>query len=348
VLGTAVSHAETAGDQAAAALAAVALIAVKSSTQSTALERVLNDLQRLAAVLDQASDLDGARLARANAAFTLFAMGRASEALGIAKKLVEDGPSEEEWYVRARQSQGAAVVFGPTPIAEAVSVMASQRDAARGLFFSIGPLLGIGRLRAWEARFAEAREMLAQARRGFEELGNRHHVASAYGAEAEAAYLAAADPAETAKLAVRGYEALIATGDQSFASTQAVLVARTLLDVDDLGEAERFAHIALETSAADDVVSQAGGRSLQALVLARRGERRRATSLAREAEALMGATDYLVQHGEAAQDLATVLYAAGEVGEALEVARRARSLYQAKGAIAYVERLDRSIADWTA
>jgi tetratricopeptide (TPR) repeat protein len=286
-------------------------------------------------------------MARAHAAFAMFGMGRAADAFGMARRLVEDGPSDEDWYVRARQSQSAAVVFGPMPIPEAVSVMGSQRDPTRGVPFSISPLLGIGRLTVWEGRFAEGREMLAQARHGFEELGNRHHVATALGAEAEAAYLEG-DRAEASRQALRAYEALIGTGDQSFASTVAVLVARTFLDLDDLDEAERYAHVALETSAADDVVSQAGGRSVRAVVLARRGDHRHAIPLAHEAAALMDATDYLIQRGEASLDLATVLHAAGQTEEALEMARRARELYQAKGASGYAHRLERLIADWSA
>ena len=109
----------------------------------------------------------------------------------------------------------------------------------------------------------------------------------------------------------------------------------------------RFATIARDTSSSDDVASQAGGRALQARVLSRRGEHDAAETLAREAAAIMGQTDYLDQHGRVLVHLARVLRDAGKADEALAAARQALALYEQKGATFYVERTQRLIDDWT-
>jgi tetratricopeptide (TPR) repeat protein len=156
----------------------------------------------------------------------------------------------------------------------------------------------------------------------------------------------AGNHAEAARLIRENYDGLIAIGDQSYASTVAVELGNVLLDLPDDDEAWRFGTIARETSSSDDVISQAGGRAIQARVLSRRGDRDAAEALAREAADIMGQTDYVDQHGEILVHLARVLHEAGKRDEAVAAAREAVALYEQKGATLFVGRTQRLIDEW--
>jgi hypothetical protein len=91
-----------------------------------------------------------------------------------------------------------------------------------------------------------------------------------------------------------------------------------------------------------------GGRQIQAEVLSARGQHQEAEALAREAVAIMEATDYLAFRGGALVHLARVLQAAGKGADAVEAARRAIDLYEAKGATFFADSTRKLIADWSA
>jgi hypothetical protein len=157
----------------------------------------------------------------------------------------------------------------------------------------------------------------------------------------------AGDPAAAAKLEREAYDAMLAIGDRAYASTMAADLAEAMIDLDEDDEAWRLATIARDTSAADDVVSQAGGRAIQARVLSRRGDHDAAMSLARDAVAIMAVTDFLVGRGDTLVHLAQVLWSAEESDGALTAARDALGLYQRKGSTLLAERTQLLIDKWT-
>ncbi|MEO6059033.1 MAG: adenylate/guanylate cyclase domain-containing protein [Candidatus Limnocylindria bacterium] len=346
ILTDAIGEADRAGDEGASARAALVLAMLHASTRSTEMSETLSEIERLADILTRVGDEAGARLAQAWAAFTLFAMGRAGEAARRGRALVELGDGDELWQREAQASAGASLVFGPTPVEQAIAWIQASIDRAAGARHADGGYLGIGRLRALQGRFAEARELAARGRASAEDVGNRHLVATAMGAQGEIEYREG-NPAEAVRLTRESYEAMIATGDRAFASTIAGAVGEVLLHLDEDDEAWRFGTIARDTSSTDDVVSQAGGRALQARVLSRRGDDDGAEALAREAVEIMARTDYLVHHGEALVHLAHVLWQAGKVDEALAAAREATALYEQKGATLLVDQTERLIDVWT-
>jgi tetratricopeptide (TPR) repeat protein len=347
ILSNAIGEADRAGDEGASALAALVLLAVRSSTQSTEQADSLREAERLAAILARVGDEGGERLAQAWAAFLLFAMGRAGEATRRTQALVELGEGDELWQREARLTRGVAVVFGPTPVEDAIAVLQTQIDSAHGAKWVSGAYRGISRLRALQGRFAEARELNNRARAAFDDLGNRNQIADSI-KDVGAIEHAAGNLDEAARLIREGYEAMAATGDRSYASTIAAEVGEVLLDLHDDDEAWRFGTIARDTSSTDDVVSQASGRAVQARVLVRRGDHDEAVTLAREAVDIMATTDYLAEHGDEAVHLAHVLREAGKNDEAVAAAREAVALYEQKGATFFVERTQRLIDEWTA
>jgi len=228
-------------------------------------------------------------------------------------------------------------------VEQAISLIESQQTISRDR----GQNRGLSRLRALQGRFSEALELLAIARAAHEDLGNRHQAISSISAEGEIQHQAG-NLEEGARLIREGYDGMIATGDRSFASTVGVALGVALLDLNEDDEAWRFGAIAREMSSSDDVISQAGGRAVQARVLSRRGEHDAAESLAREAVAIMSQTDYLDQHAGSLVHQAKVLSESGKTEEGVAAARAALALYERKGATFFVERTQRLIDGWTA
>src|SRR4029079_7354253 len=312
----AVAVADRAGDEGAGALARLILVFVPSSTRSSELTDVLHETERLGAVLTRVGDPDGARLAEASAAFFLFAMGRAQEAVDRARPLVELGAGELPWQREARTSHGAALVWGPTPVDAAILAIEAQISSAEGAISAQGAHRGIGRLLMLQGRFDEARARIEQTRAVWEQLGNRHELNSSVSPFAQLAHLSG-NHTDAARLYREAYEGLRASGDRSFASTNAAELGQELLDLEDYDQAWHFATIARETSSSDDVISQGLGRAVQARVLSHRGEHASAESLAAEATKTLEPTDYLEFRADLLVHQAHVLREAGKPDEAL-------------------------------
>jgi len=343
ILDGAIADADRAGDEGAAAMARLILVLLQSSTRSSELSEALSEVERLAAILARVGDVPGTRLAEAAAAYLFFAMGRAGEAVRRAAPLVDLGGGDENWRRQARASWGASLVWGPTPVEEAIALIKAQQSVS----YEPGANRGISRLRALQGRFTEALELIAVVRAAHEDLGNRHQVVSTIAAEGVIQYLSG-NLDEAARLIREGYEGMTAGGDRSFASTVAGELAEVLLDLDQDDEAWRYAMIARDTSSSDDVISQAGGRAVQARILSRRRERDAAESLAREAVEIMAETDYIAEHAEALIHQANVLRESEKAQEAVAAARQALALFERKGATFFVEQTQRLIDDWTA
>jgi hypothetical protein len=120
-----------------------------------------------------------------------------------------------------------------------------------------------------------------------------------------------------------------------------------LLELHQDDEAWKYGTIAREWSSSDDVISQAGGRAVQARVLSRRGEHDAAEVLAGEAVAIMAKTDYLETHGDALVDQAKVLRESGKADQALGAAREALALFERKGATSLAQQTKRLIDEWS-
>jgi class 3 adenylate cyclase len=346
ILTDAIADADRAGDEGAAALAALSLLAVRTSTRSTEQAEAFREAERLSTILARTGEIAGARLAQAFAAFVLFATGRASEAVDRARALVELGDGTELWRREAERVLGVSIVFGPTPVEEGIAELQAQIAREHGAMWVMAAKSAIARLRALQGRLAEARELNAHARAALEELGSRIWLVGVNAAEGVIESLAG-NHVEAARVLSGSYKGMIATGDLAFASTVAVELGEALLDLSDDEAAWRFGTIARDTSATDDVISQAGGRAVQSRVLSRRGDYDAAEALAREAVGIMVATDYLDQHADMLVHLARVLSEGEKVDEAVAAARKAVELYRQKGATFMVERTERLIEEWT-
>ena len=234
-------------------------------------------------------------------------------ALEHAKKAGDVG---EEAALSALLAQ--ALHYGPTPVAEALRrceemlvTLTHDRTLEAGLHTAMSGL------RAMQGDFNEARRLWNAARIVYEELGLRSRRASR-SLDAAQIELLAGNPQEAVAILRWGCDKLEELGFQSIRATISAFLADALCVAGDLAEARRFAEVAAQSGADDDVVTQVMWR-----VAVSKADG--SSQLAEEAWRLAAQTDY--------PDLkARALLALGEGAEA-------RRIYEAKGNVAAVARL---------
>ncbi|HVN86363.1 MAG TPA: adenylate/guanylate cyclase domain-containing protein, partial [Candidatus Binatia bacterium] len=234
-----------------------------------------------------------------------------------------------------------AALWGPSPVTRA-----SGRclDVVRVLRITQGApavesvaLSCQGVLEALRGRTEAARRMLASSRKMVEDLGIAHRL---FEADAFAGRIAAmeGDAAAAERLLLSAYEGLRDLGLGIDAARAGALLARTLLALDRVAEAELLSHES-ERLAGDDLQAAIAWRGVRAEALAKRGEHAEAVELARAAVAIASTTDALLDHADARMALAAALRAAGRGTEADAEERRAIELWEAKGATLLAERV---------
>jgi class 3 adenylate cyclase/tetratricopeptide (TPR) repeat protein len=232
-----------------------------------------------------------------------------------------------------------AFYFGPTPVDEAISrcrAFLTEMNGESSLEAALSSILA--GLLAMRGDFAEARKLWAAASDQFEELGldYRRAVRSTIAADIEA--LTGHDEAAERELR-SGYDTLEQMGETGARAVIAAYLADCLARMERDDEATRFAEIAADLAAPDDLVPQVVCRSVRAKVLARRGDDERARELGREAAGMVEMTDFPDLKAQTLLSLAEVLRLAGAAEEARSFVDQARALYTKKENIAAVRRM---------
>jgi class 3 adenylate cyclase/tetratricopeptide (TPR) repeat protein len=232
-----------------------------------------------------------------------------------------------------------AALHGPTPVPEAIErceKIASEAQGdrrTRGLVTSIqAALLGM------RGDFDRARRLSTEARDLLAELGPTVVGASTSLERSRVERLAGDLPAAERALR-RDYEALAQLGERYLLSTVAGELARVLYAQGRIDEAEKVSRHAQELADADDIASTTLWRTVQAKVLASKGNCDAALILMGEAVDLLERTDSVVAQAETLVDLAEVLRYAGRRKDADEVLEDAVTLFEAKGNVVAAEAL---------
>jgi hypothetical protein len=184
---------------------------------------------------------------------------------------------------------------------------------------------------AMVGNFDAARETSRNARRRLEELGLGLWLA-ATGMHTYAIETYAGDHAAAAREGIAGCEALQAIGERGWLSTLAGETAHTLLELGRDEEAEHWLAVAADAGSADDVMTQALIKEVEARLLSRRGQHDAAKISAHDALALIDRTDMLDTIADSKLNLAEILRAAGpdEDAERLQAIEEAAALYEQK------------------
>jgi class 3 adenylate cyclase/tetratricopeptide (TPR) repeat protein len=224
-----------------------------------------------------------------------------------------------------------AALRGPTPVLEAIERCEEIVAEAAGDRRTQGVVKStLAALLAMRGEFERARSLGRDAQALLADLGP---TVSAASSSLEIAWVErlAGDLEAAERELRRDYEALAELGERYFLSTVAGELARVLYEQGRPDEAEQMSRHAQQLADADDVASQMLWRTVQAKVLARKGNRDGALILIGEAVDLLKPTDAVSAQAETLVDLAEVLRHAGRGKEADEVLEDAVALYELKG-----------------
>jgi predicted ATPase/class 3 adenylate cyclase len=238
------------------------------------------------------------------------------------------GDAKQE--ARCATQYALALVHGPTPAREAIArceeiveQVANDRQAQATILSCFAYLEGM------LGEVERAREHYGQALALLDDLGLRGPAAamtiSTGGVEKLAGDLERAE-----REFRRGYDSLEQLGETYFRSTLACLLARVLHEAGRYDESERYALIAAELAADDDVETQASLRAVQAKVEARQGHWEEAERLIDESVSLLSQTDFAALRAEALLDRAEILAACGQDAGARAAAEEALALAERK------------------
>jgi ATP/maltotriose-dependent transcriptional regulator MalT len=195
-----------------------------------------------------------------------------------------------------------------------------------------------------QGSISEARSTLASAVATFEDLGRQPTVAFCL-MDVGWLELTNDDPIAAEQALQEGVERLERLGETIFLATTQAFLARAL---------ERQGRTEEANAAAAEAERNAGGRMVppmvyalivRAKVAARRGDALEAERLAREAATLAETTDFTHLRGEALENLAGILKAAGRSDDARSLLEQAVGLFDAKGAPVYARSARRDLEE---
>jgi predicted ATPase/DNA-binding SARP family transcriptional activator len=231
------------------------------------------------------------------------------------------------WYV------SAALVIGPTPIAEAIG-LCKEMAAAHGHTHG-GLLSDLGLLHAMGGEFETAREMLNAAHQDILERRGIRRALTHVGLRAgEVEILAGDRVAGEAKLRW-ALDLATQVGERDLVAQIASALAQVVSDRGDLSEAGSLAEHARERAPVEGVMAQALWRAATARVLTKRDDPTGAARLIREALGMVP-DDLVSLRADLYRDLA---FALTDPTEAEAAATVARSLYERKGHLVGVAEL---------
>jgi len=276
-----------------------------------------------------------------------FMQSRWGAALAAATRAMEHAKKAGDLWLEnhVRTFAAAFLAYGPSPVGDALEWL----EQAKTQNVTYEPLLDLNTVwvLAQAGRFDEARPLLAHTIAQMNERGLTLWTALAAGAGGEIEMLAG-DIEAAERLTRQGCEQLEQLGDRGWLSTQACKLADALYALGRYQEAGQWAQRGLELGHQKDLATQLFGLAVRSRLLAREGDSPAALALAHQVEELAKTSDSPIDHGEAALNLAQVIFLTGDRAGAQEAARRAVGCYQGKGATAYVARAQRLVAEWPA
>jgi class 3 adenylate cyclase/tetratricopeptide (TPR) repeat protein len=306
----------------------------------------VEDVERTIPELEQLQEHEG--LARAWRILTLvhWAACRWGSSEAAAHRMIEHARLAGNTTLEERVLPALATcaLYGPNPVPEAIDLCDNILDrTGSDRKATAVTLRALAHLEAMRGDFERARELYRQSRASLEELGWNVQAAVTSLSSGPIELLAGDPVAAEAELA-GDFRALEAMGEKYYLSTTAGFLAEATYQQNRLDDADMYCRICRELAAPDDVSSQFLWRSVQAKVLARRGDLENAQSLAKEAVALIDETEDPDATGNTLMDLAEVYEVAGRRDDARAALRDAEHLFGSKGNVVSLERARRRLA----
>ena len=236
-----------------------------------------------------------------------------------------------------RQWEGAALVFGPIPVADALRMTEESRSGDESPVERSGALRRSARMLACQREFEAAREKYRQGVALIRDAGMLRETAAS--AQGEAYIELRAGNLDAAEAALReGAEQLAALGDSGFYSGVLCILAELLAERGADDEALALCKRAREVMSPSDLDPITHADAVEGLLAARRGDHAEGERLARRAVEMLADSDFYEPAGGYRLLLARTLIECGKPDEARVAAAEALAIYEAKG--------DEPAADW--
>ena len=341
LLSRTIERARASGERPAAAWAWLFLMEVQASLGFGSQLSIADEAEALIGEFEELGDERGVVYAGIVAGQFRFFLGRAREAEALLtrtrKRALASG--NNDLALQASWWELASLFFGPAPVREGEARIEELRDIPGWTRSTEASLMRSKARFAWiQGRFDEARELLDHWAAIERELGRAIRLASVEGHHRGPLEMAAGRIPEALAAFRSGFDAQRALGDRGYSATIAGSLAHALIVAGELDEAERYARIALEGSAEDDMEPKMSGGGALAVILARRGRLEEALKLAEDTVALARGMDYVMSLAEALVDQALVLAAAGRRDQAQAAIDEAVDILEHKEAWALAER----------
>jgi class 3 adenylate cyclase/tetratricopeptide (TPR) repeat protein len=334
LLTAAVDGAAEAGDHGIQATGKLILLDIRYATSPEDIEEeIMTQIESSIDELERLDDHEG--LARAWRLLTLVHWEACRWGTGeaTARRMIDQARAAGNAMLEARvlPALATSALYGPRPVPEAIAVcqelLEQTKNDRKGEAVTMRAL---AHLEAMRGDFDRARELYRRSRASLEELGWKLHAANTSSASGPIELLAG-DPVAAERELRKDDEALERMGDRYYRSTLAGLLAEALYEQGRYDEAKELTIQSEEMSAPDDVSSQFLWRTIRAKVLAEEGQLAEAESLAREAVAIIRASEEPEAQGEALLTLAVILGRADRPADAEASGREALDLFVAKG-----------------
>jgi class 3 adenylate cyclase/tetratricopeptide (TPR) repeat protein len=232
-----------------------------------------------------------------------------------------------------------AALHGPTPVPEAIRRCEEIASEVRGDRRTQGVVTStLAALLAMRGDFERARSLTREARALLADLGPTV-VGATTSLESVWVERLAGDLAAAERELRRDYESLTRLGERYFLSTVAGELARVLYAQGRHDEAEQMSRHTQDLADSDDIASQTLWRTVQAKLLARKGNGDGALILIGEAINLLERTDAILAQAETLADLAEVLRESRRPDDADGVLEDAIALFEVKGNLVAAEAL---------
>jgi class 3 adenylate cyclase/tetratricopeptide (TPR) repeat protein/type II secretory pathway predicted ATPase ExeA len=316
--------------------------AQRTTMRGGSLDGLEDRLASAAETLQSLGDASGAAKAHRVHASVLARLGRIGDCEAALDRALTAARAagDHRQITNVLAAAPSAALWGPSPVARAGG---RCLDVVRLLRITTGSpeveAISIrcqAILEALRGRFDAARSMLAAARRILEERGVGHALLDldvAHGL----VELVAGESAEADRFLERASAGLHALGAEADAHRAIALRARAAFA---MGDVDRALDLAEQcTTAEQDLTTAVAAWTVKAQVLAARGDGNEALELAHATVDLAAHTDLLVDHADACAALSAVLAQNGDAAGAQDALRRARALYEQKGATALADRL---------
>jgi len=331
------------GDGLGPALAELLLLRLKAQAGSAERwsERLVDEASRMIEHSD--TEQDDAIIATIWRLLALAhgATGRYGLATRAAERAMEHARSANDGrQIRlAAAHYAVAALHGPTRVPEAIQrceELASEAQGDRRTQGVVTSTLAV--LLAMRGDFDRARRLAGDAHALLADLGPTVVGAST---SLETAWVErlAGDLEAAERDLRRDYQTLTELGERYFLSTVAGELARILYAQGRPEEAEQMSRHTQQLADEDDIASQTLWRTVQAKVLARKGNRDGALILIGEAVDLLKRTDAVSAQADTLVDLAEVLRRSGRGKDADEVLDDAIALFEVKGNLVAAEAL---------